>query len=161
MDFEVQRCTRHCADTGKEFKPDEEFFSALIVDQAQIVRKDYCVDAWEGPPDGALGWWKSKMPSDSGRRVSWAPNDIMLDYFEELQQQPEKQDVRYVLTLLMIRRRLLRVEDEETNEDGNRQLKVFCPRREKTYDVVVVEPDAARQQEIQDELAQLLFAKAA
>lgn len=161
MDFEVQRCTRHCAETGNEFKPDEVFFSALIADQAQIVRKDFCVDAWQGPPDGALGWWKSKMPSRNSRRVNWAPNDIMLDYFSELQQQPEKQDVLYVLTLLMIRRRLLRIEDEETVEDGKLKLNVYCPRRETNYDVLVVEPDAQRQQEIQEELSALLFANAA
>ena len=161
MDFEVQRCTRHCAETGHEFAPEEEFFSVLVVEEAQIIRKDYCTAAWQGPPENALGWWKSKMPSRNAHRLHWAPNDIMLEYFEELQDQPEKKDVRYVLALLMVRRRVLRVEDEEANDQGSQRLTLYCARREKSYELDVVEPDRQRQQEIQEELAQLLFADAA
>ena len=102
MDFEIQRCTRHCAETGRELAPDEEFYSILVADQAQIVRKDYCLDAWQGPPEGVLGCWKSRVPSRNSRRVHWAPNDIMLEYFEELQDQPEKNDIRYLLALLIL-----------------------------------------------------------
>ncbi|MDH3716591.1 MAG: hypothetical protein OES79_00595 [Planctomycetota bacterium] len=161
MEFEVQRCTRHCAETGQEFAPEEEFFSVLMVEDAQIIRKDYCTAAWQGPPADALGWWKSKMPSRNAHRLHWAPNDIMLEYFEELQDQREKQDVRYVLALLMVRRRVLRVEDEAVNDQGGQRLTLYCARREKSYELDVVEPDRQRQQEIQEELAQLLFADAA
>ncbi|NIP85176.1 MAG: hypothetical protein GTO03_06305 [Planctomycetales bacterium] len=161
MDFDVQRCTRHCAETGQEFAPAEEFFSVLVVEDAQVVRKDYGAAAWQGPPAEALGWWKSKMPSRSAQRVHWAPNDIMLEYFEELEDQPEKQDVRYVLALLMVRRRVLRLEDEQLTDQGNQRLTLYCGRREKRYELEVVEPDEPRRQEIQEELAQLLFADAA
>ena len=161
MDFEVQRCTRHCIKTGREFKPDEEFYSVLVAEGSQVVRQDYSLDAWEGPFEGCLGSWKSKMPSPKSNRMHWAPNDIMLEYFEELADQPERQDVRYVLALLMIRRRVVRLEDTEKNDAGEEQLVLYCPRREKTYHVDAVMPDEQRTVEIQEELAQLLFADAA
>lgn len=158
MDFEVQRCTRHCCVTEREFEPEEEFYSALITEGAEVVRQDYALDAWPGPPERSLGWWKSKMPSRHARRLHWAPNDIMLEYFEELEGQPEKQDVRYILALLMIRRRVLRVEDSQRDEEGVERLTLYSHKREKTYEITALVPDAERTQEIQDELAQLLFA---
>jgi hypothetical protein len=160
MDFEVQRCTRHCSKTERELQPEEEFYSVLVAEGAEVVRYDYCSSAWEGPPEDALGWWKSKMPSRNAHKLHWAPNDIMLEYFEELESQPEKQDVRYILALLMIRRRVLRVEDTDDDQQGGERLNVYCPRREKNYEVAVDEPDTNRTREIQEELAQLLFADA-
>jgi hypothetical protein len=161
MDFEVQRCTRRCHSTQRELEPDEVFFSVLVSEGTNVVRRDFCADAWEGPLEGSLGWWKSRMPSRNAKRLHWAPNDIMLEYFEELADQPDKQDVRYVLTLLLIRRRVVRLEDTEQDKTGREQLVVYCARREKTYHVHVVLPDERRADEIQDELAQLLFADAA
>ena len=62
IDYEVQRCTRHCAATGRELQPGETFYSTLTAEGSQVVRHDYSVEAWQGPPEGVLGWWKSHMP---------------------------------------------------------------------------------------------------
>jgi hypothetical protein len=137
------------------------FYSVLVSEGAEIVRYDYCQAAWDGPPDEAIGWWRSQMPEANARRANWAPNDVMLDYFLELEAQPGKEDVRYILTLLMIRRRVLRLEDSELDENGVEKMVVFCPRNETEYHVPVVSPGPERAKEIQDELARLLFADAA
>jgi len=160
MEFEIQRCTRHCTATGRELAPEEVFYSALVEEKGQIVRQDYCAEAWTGPPAPSMGWWKSRMPGRTGRRVNWAPSDVMLEYFEELADKPERGDVRYVLALLMIRRRIVRLEDTKLDEQGQETLVLYCPRREKNYDVQVTVPDEARAKQIQEELAALLVADA-
>jgi len=161
MDFHVQRCTRRCSKTGQEFRPDELFYSMLVAEGSEVVRHDFSAEAWEGPPEGILGWWKSRMPSRNANKVNWAPNDIMLELFLELAEQPQKKDLRYVLTLLLIRRRIMRLEDTEIDEENTEQLVVFCARHEKSYRVPVAAPDERRTEEIQNELAQLLFANVA
>ena len=161
LDFEVQRCTRRCATTDRELQPGETFYSVLQVEGAAVVRSDYCDEAWQGPPDEVLGWWRSQMPSPSAKKLHWAPNDVMLHYFEQLENQPQKQDVRYVLALLMIRRRVVRLEDTEDLGDDRELMVIFCPRNENEYKVSVVPPTEERINEIQKELAELLFADAA
>lgn len=161
VDFEIQRCGRRCAKTEHEFAPGEVFYSVLVSEGAEIVRYDYSQAAWDGPPAEVIGWWRSQMPEPHARRANWAPNDVMLDYFLELEAQPGKEDVRYILTLLMIRRRVLRLEDSEFDDSGLEKMVVFCPRNETEYHVPVVSPDPVRAREIQDELARLLFADAA
>ena len=89
-----------------------------------------------------------------------APNEMMLHFFEELQSHPEKEDMRYVLALLLVRRRVMRLEEQEYDEQGREVLVLYCPRRETTYRAPAAPPDQSRIDEIQEELAKLLFAKA-
>ena len=80
----------------------------------------------------------------------------MLHYFEQLGETPEKQDVRYVLGLLMIRRRILRHENTETDESGNEVMVLHCPRNESEYRLSVMQPEDSRIEQIQQELAMFL-----
>jgi hypothetical protein len=155
MDYEVQRSARHCKTTGREFAPGEEFFSVLVAEGAELRRYDYAAEAWQGPPADAIGWWKSQLPAQNAKGSHWAPNDVLLQCFDELAEQPDKQDMRYVLGLLLVRRRVMRVEEDQ-RASGGEVLLLHCPRRDATYEVHVIVPDRARAYEIQQELARLL-----
>src|SRR4029079_90309 len=160
IDYEVQRCTRHCAVTGRELQPGETFYSTLTPEGANVLRRDYGAESWSGPPAGVLGWWKSHMPARDARRMHWAPNDVMLDLLESLESQHDKQDMRYVLSLLLVRRRVLRLEGTDHDPQLGEVSVLYCPRREVTYRVTTNIPGEERAAEIQEELARLLFAGA-
>jgi len=154
--FEVQRCTRRCAETDRKLEAGEVLFSVLEVEGADIVRKDYSCDAWKGPPEDAFAWWKSKIPEPNGKQTKLAPNEVLLNLLDQLSEQPHNVDMRYVLTLLLIRRRLLRLEN--LANDSTETLHVYCPRRDESYEVPVVTPSDTRIEEIQQHLGELLFA---
>lgn len=156
MDYEVQRSARRCSTTGREFLPGEEFYSALIAEGADLQRYDYAAEVWQGPPTGAVGWWKSQVPDRHAARSRWAPNDVLLQFFDELAEQPDKQEMRYVLALLLVRRRVMRLEEEQREPEGGEVLTLYCPRRDTSYEVRVVMPDPAQADLIQQELAKLL-----
>jgi hypothetical protein len=156
MEYEVQRCTRHCAATGRELCPGESYYSVLTAQGADLVRLDYAGDAWPGPPAESVAWWKSQIPGAATRRSHWAPNDAMLDFFDLLEGQPDNQDMRYVLALLLVRRRVMRIEEGEGAADDGQTLSLYCPRRDVSYQVAAVVPSEARIEQIQEELARLL-----
>jgi hypothetical protein len=156
MEYEIQRSAKTCAATGREFAPGEEFFSVLTAKGAELVRCDYSVEAWQGPPEGTIGWWKSEMPGQTARRAHWAPNDLLLNFFDELAQQSDKQDMRYVLALLLVRRRVMRLEEEQRDDSGHERLMLYCPRRDAQYEVPAMPLDDQRVEEIQQVLAKLL-----
>ncbi len=171
MDYEVQRCTKHCAVSGRELAPGDWFFSVLVAEGAELKRYDYSVDAWQelsqgatpqgapsqgATPQGTIAWWKSRIPDRNTNRMHWAPNDVMLEFFDELADQPEMQDMRYVLSLLMVRRRVMRAEEGEIDEQGREIMVLYCPRRDTTYRVPAAVPQQSRIDEIQEELAKLL-----
>lgn len=154
MEYEIQACTRRCAATGRELSPGEEYYSALVSEGEGWRRLDFAAEAWHGPPPEAVGWWKSQRPD--ARRARWAPNDVLLEFFDRLEGQAESQDLRYVLALFLVRRRVMRLEETQTDERGQEVLVLYCPRRESTHHVPAVMPDEARANQIQDELARLL-----
>jgi hypothetical protein len=156
MDYEIQHSTRRCATTGREFAPGETYYSVLVGEGAELKRYDYAAEAWKGPPEEAIGWWKSQVPQPAARKKHWAPNDVMLHFWDELAEQTDKWDMRYVLTLLLVRRRVFRLEEEKRDAGGPELLVVYCPRRETTYEVPAVTPSPPRVEQIQEELAALL-----
>jgi hypothetical protein len=159
MEFDVQRCSRRCAETDREFRPGESFFSVLIPEGADVVRRDLSAEAWQGAPEDAIGWWKCRAPEPHAKKAQLAPNDVLLEYFQQLEGQSDRQDVRYVLALLMIRRRILRMEDTERDESGTEFLILFCSRNDTEYRVPSMQLTSSRVQAIQDELVGLLYTR--
>lgn len=157
MDYDIQRCSKRCAVTNRELLPGEEFYSVLLRQGSGFVRRDYSVEAWTGPPEDAVGWWKSRLTNRGAPRRTWAPSDVMLEFFCQLESQPDQQDLRYVLALLMIRRGIFRQEGTESDDQGRSWLVVYSPHQEKEYQVAVVLPaNDQRAQIIQQELGRLL-----
>jgi hypothetical protein len=155
MDFEIQRCTRRCAASGRELAPGEAYFSVLRRQGAELARADYAAAAWRGPPDDCVGWWKSRMPDRDAGRAKLAPNDVLLELFRQLEAVPEKQDLRFVLALLLVRRRVLQVEEPPVVDA--KIMVLYCPRDESTYRVESSMPSDERIEQIQEELARLLY----
>jgi len=161
MDYDVQRCTRHCAQSGRELAEGETFYSVLVAEGSQVRRYDYSTEAWHGPVgERVVGWWKSQMPTRQVKRARMAPSDVLLEYFKQLEGQPESADLRYVLALLLVRHRVLRQEGIETKPAGGETLVLYCPRNEEMYRIDVAAPDDSRIGAIQEHLAQLLDAPA-
>ena len=156
IDYDIQRCSRRCAASDRELKNGEECYSVLIEQAGGIVRRDYSAEGWPGPPDNAIGWWKSTVIDPNAGRMSWAPNDVMLHYFERLADDSAAEDTRYVLGLLLVRRRVLRVDGNETDAGGRPRLVLYCGRNEAQYRVAEVAPTPERTAAIQQQLADLL-----
>ncbi len=156
LDFDVQKFTRVCAETDRELKAGDIFYSYLLRDGGETVRRDVSAKAWKGPPEDCLGWWKAEVPDPKSKKLHWAPHDVMLHYFTETEEKDDQADLRYVLALLMVRRRIFRLEESQTNDDGVEMLTVYCSRNETEYEVPVVDVTAERATELQALVSELL-----
>ena len=156
LDYDLQRCTRRCAATDRELSIGEECYSVLVPDGAAVKRLDYAREAWQVPPENAIGWWKTTIVDPHAGRLHWAPNDVMLSYFERLLHDPTAEDARYCLALLLVRRRVLRVEGQERDPAGNTMLILHCSRNDATYRIPEKMPTPDRAAQIQDQLSVLL-----
>ena len=160
IDFEVTRSSRHCAASGRELAEGEEFYSVLVQEGGDIRRQDYSAECWVEPTAPVVGWWKSRVPVAAAKRARMAPSDVLVEYFNALERVADKQDARYVLSLVLIRRRVLRLEETIRDETGREVLVLYRGRDESTHHVPVLVPSDERARRIQDELNQLLFAGA-
>ena len=156
LDFEVTHCSRHCAASGRTFAPGEAYFSSLHVEGGATVRKDYSAAEWRGPAEGAIAWWKSRMADHDSSKPKLAPQDVLLNLFAELADRPHEAEFRYVLGLLLMRRRILKLEDSRRESD-NEVLVLECPRRNEQFELRVATPDPSRMEALQERIVELLY----
>jgi hypothetical protein len=157
VDFDVRVCSRRCSATDRELQPGEVYFSVLEEHGAELVRYDYCVDAWLGGPHDCLGWWRARVPTDNGAKPQLAPTDVMLNLFATLQDKPGEETFRYLLGLVLLRRRALRRDDSHHDDEGREVLTLYCPRRDEHFELIVAEPDAAQADQLQQRMIDLLY----
>jgi hypothetical protein len=157
-EYEIRGFTRKCVVTGDVIAPGAVFYTVVKPGMPEYTREDYSASAWEGPPIDAIAWWKS-IATESGNRKQRVPSEIILEYFEQLEADAERDEERFVLALLMIRRRILRLEESARDERGRELMDLFCHRNEKTYKVRVAIPKTkAKEKEIESRLSRLLDA---
>jgi len=160
LDYEVKSCSRCCSVTKNVLKPGEGFFSVLELRGDQFLRLDFSLDAWTGPPKDCLGWWRSRVPTDDETKPKLAPTEVMLNLFAALAERIEDQEFRYLLGLLLLRRRVLRRDDSKRDEAGREVWVLHCRRRNEQYELVVAEPNAEQSQQLQQRMINLLYGDA-
>lgn len=163
LDFEVKKCSRRCAATDAQLLPGDRYYSVLDVDGADVVRRDFSVAAWSGPPPHALGWWEARVPVNDNARPKLAPSEVALELFDRWADSNAMDDAVYVLSLFLIRKRLFRFAENvfETKNDSAEVLRLYCPTRAAEYEVAVVDVRPERASEIQNQLVELLYSDAA
>jgi len=157
LEYEVKSCSRSCCATQNALKPGDVFFSVLELQDDKFLRNDYCVEAWPGPPEDCLGWWRSRVPTGDETKPRLAPTDVMLNLFVALAERVEDQEFRYLLGLLLLRRRVLRRDDSKRDDTGREVLVLHCRRRDEQYELVVAEPDAEQAKQLQQRMIDLLY----
>jgi len=65
--------------------PGELYFSVLEESAGEFVRRDYGVEAWQGPPKACVAWWRSRIPGKDDNQPRLAPVEVMLNLFEALE----------------------------------------------------------------------------
>ena len=156
-DYRIGPPTRRCAVTGRELQPGERFFTALLDEDGSLVRRDYAPEGWQGPPEGAFSFWAGKVPTATGSAKPRFDDDLLEECFQRLQTQddPAKAAFRYVVALLLIRRKRYHFE-RSVLEDGVERLVLRHPRTGEQLRVLNPRLDDEQLQATQKEVFEVL-----
>ena len=160
MDYSIKGFTRHCAISGRKIEPGEGYYSAVLRDDDdQLQRQDFATESWSEPPAGCVGWWQAELPAQDDNRVYWAPNEVLLAYFENLIENDDQPQLIYVMAILLVRRRLMAMGETRIDEQGQSWMEVRRGSAKKSDAVEVLAPTLSEQQivEIQNKLGEHLF----
>ncbi|MGV3485586.1 MAG: hypothetical protein ACO1RT_14315 [Planctomycetaceae bacterium] len=169
-DFKVNRCTRRCHALSRPLRDGEWFYSVVLEQGDDLVRRDYSAEAWTEPPEGAVGWWKSRMPLAGTRKLVLAPDAVLVDLLRGLGDSKEHQPLRYLLALTLLRRRVVdlveRVEStpcpapaDAAGGPPSMRVRVLSDGSE--MDVVTCVISKRQTEELQTALQELLYCEAA
>ena len=119
MEYHFRPIGKTCAGTGKEFVPGTVCHSVVVERDGQVVRLDYSAEAWQGPPADAIGTWKCVVPQPASTSAPSLDPEALMRCFEQMAEDsnPAQDRFRYVLALLLLKKRRLKLEG--TRDDGD------------------------------------------
>jgi hypothetical protein len=136
-EYQIQPHTRRCAVTGRELRPGERYYTALVAEGDKLLRKDFSSEGWPGPPPGVFGFWSGQVPAPDDAKRPRIDDDLLADCFNRLEGHEEqgRLNFRYVVALLLLRRKRFRF--EEALAEGPREvLRLRCVRTNEVHEVV-------------------------
>lgn len=156
-DYHIQPPTRRCVATGRELQAGERYFTALVEAGDHFQRQDFAAEAWNGPPSGAFSYWVGKVPATTEHHKPKFDDTLLEECFERLENPTEtgRVNFRYVLALLLIRRKRLRF-DETRQIAGEECLILTCPRSGRRWEVINPKLTDGEMKEVQNEVFQVL-----
>ena len=118
-DWEIKKTLGQCYETGREFAVGEEYYAALVeIETGPLERRDYSADCWERDKPQVYCFWKTKMPDSQQKKKLFIDDEMLMAFFERLTEETEQEKVnfRFVLTLVLMRKRKLKYESSDTKD---------------------------------------------
>ena len=122
--YDVGKTSGTCALTGKVFDPGEHYIATLVEDGDDLHRVDVSEAAWEQgqKPDGLFSNWKAVAPQAAEEKKKlFVDDEVLMNLLERLSdaQQPQRIAFRFVLALILMRKKLLRYDGTEQSQPEN------------------------------------------
>jgi len=144
--YDIQRPSGVCAATGRELTPGETYYVVLVdppeeeraatppedapkkrpenpgtLSEPPLIRIDLSKESWESGfrPPHLFGYWRTLVPEPNEKKKLLVGNAAIQDLLINLAevQEPKQLAFRYVLALILLRKKLLRHDGIDRRED--------------------------------------------
>ncbi|NNE01123.1 MAG: hypothetical protein HKN47_27730 [Pirellulaceae bacterium] len=160
-EYKVGRCSRHCYKLERPLREGEFYYSVILESDEDYERRDYSSEAWDGPPEGAIGHWKCRMPKAEDKKLVLAPREVLVDLLRKMEHFPDKAKARYLLALTMMRKRVLRPAPlDDDQRPGAEILQVQVIEDGSLIDIPTCEISRSESDQLLEELNELLYCDA-
>lgn len=121
-DYDIARSAGQCVDCGRTMEPDEEFVAAVVDAGGELTRRDYCTacwGAWDRNDPNLYGVWRSRVPRPAEKKKQFVDNEVLVSFFDCLEgaEEPARVSFRFVLALVLMRKKLLAYDGLKKEDD--------------------------------------------
>ncbi len=118
QDWAVQTAPGRCCVTGRDFGEGEEFYTVLVEEGESFKRLDFSTQEWKGPPEGSFCHFKTRVPVKEQPKQLLVHSEMLIAFFRRLatETKPVRLQLRFVLALILMRKRLLRYDGSKTED---------------------------------------------
>jgi hypothetical protein len=163
-DYQVARSTGVCSATSQPLVPGSACIATLCErpgDEA-FDRKDFSIEAWEAGarPEGLYSYWKTIVPAPDAKPRLLVDDTVLMDLFERLasDERPQRIAFRYVLGLILMRKKLLKFSGRQAQNAGSNERWLLQTRGENSQTYEVVNPNLSDDdvRDLIDQLSEVL-----
>jgi len=161
--FNLRRPLGVCSVTGARIEPGEAFITALrdsIEADSQLAfeRVDVSEAAWANfDRAGVIAFWKTAMPRAEEKKKLLVDDALLCDLLTRLDgvEDPAKQNFRFVLALILMRKKLVVLESTRRGPDQDVWLLRFRG-KDDTFEVIDPRPGEEQIAMVQEQLGEIL-----
>jgi hypothetical protein len=157
--YDVPRPIGTCAVCGEAIPPEAKFVTAVRETVTGLERLDVSLTCWEGFDRTALlGFWHATMPRPGEeKRKVFVDDEALSQLFERLAdaQEPLKVQFRFVLGLILMRKRLIAYEGSRHEADRDYWI-VRMKGKEEHLDLIDPKLNEQQVAEVSGQLGQIL-----
>jgi hypothetical protein len=117
--WEIDKPLGQCYGTGKKIQYGEEYFGALVETQEGLQRRDFCTEYWEKEKPDVFCYWKTRLPHPDQKKQIFVDDEMLMAFFERLGRETEQEKInfRFVLALVLMRKRRLKYDSSIMEAD--------------------------------------------
>ncbi len=117
-EWEIKKTLGQCFGTGRELAVEEEYYAALVEGPEGLERRDFCAEYWQEHKPEVYCFWRTRMPNPEVKKQLFIDNEMLLAFFDRLADETEEEKVnfRFVLMLILMRKKRLKYESSRTEE---------------------------------------------
>lgn len=136
-EWQIEGARGKCALTGRVLAEGEEFYTVLYEDGDSFRREDISLAAWEGPPVESFCHFKTRVAVKTKKRRLLVDDEVLVGLFQRLANEtdPVRIQFRFVLALILMRKRILRYDNSQVG-GGVETWLMTLPTDQSTHQVV-------------------------
>jgi len=121
--FNISRSDGVCKICEKQLESGDDFVATVRPGTDEFIREDFCCSCWDESDkenkDDILALWRGVVPAAKEKKKTFVDNSLLMAFFERLVDEEEsvKINFRFVLMLILMRKRLLVYEKSEKLPD--------------------------------------------
>ena len=125
-DFKIQKTMGTCQACQEQIPAGEDIVALVKTGPEELVREDYHLQCWVEPlekqadeSDDVIGVWRTRIPYKEEKKKLLVDDELLKSFFIKLEdtQNPTQINFRYVLTLILMRKRILAYEGSKTQDN--------------------------------------------
>ncbi|MHC4123395.1 MAG: hypothetical protein ACYSSI_07465 [Planctomycetota bacterium] len=118
-EWQINKSKEECCGTKRKIECGEEYFAALVETEEGLERRDFCVDYWDSEKPEVYCYWRSRLPDPDQKKQLFVDDDMLMAFFERLAEETEQEKInfRFVITLVLMRKRKLKYDSTEMKDD--------------------------------------------
>lgn len=161
-EYNFSKTGGQCTACQKDLKAGDEIVATLRETREDFCREDLCPACWQGREHQAdselVGFWHSRVPRTQAKKKTFVDDDLLMNFFQRLSatEEPAKVNFRFVLALVLMRKKLLVYDRFQKLPDGREVWEMHFKGDKDIHKVIDPRMDEAKIAEVSQHLDEIL-----
>ena len=164
-DYNIRKTSGLCSKCETQLAPGTEFTATVSEGPDELIRNDYCDQCCQSLTEetnpAVLCKWRTVVPHAEEKKKLLVSDDLLVNLFERLAETEDESKVnfRYVLALVLMRKKLLIYDRMSKNDEGQEVWSMhFRGSGPEPMEQLVIDPKLTEDQiaEVSDSLGEIM-----